>query len=105
MGKTGWVTDSSPDHWSPGEVVDARWRPPSELALDVKYENALFSGTLRSANGIRFAGTLTERHSGDVVRASVDAYANDNELFFFGQWIESGTDYIWWVQLDRDELS
>lgn len=75
------------------------------LALDFIIDDTRYKGTLKF-DGERFVGELDcvwDKANHAKVRASCRLFKNNEELPFFGSWVEQGITYKFWVNLDPDD--
>jgi hypothetical protein len=95
-GCTDWI-----DPGALTEIHQAIFRPPNELALELRYENRRYSALLQKTGvGQEFRGTFTvDGVRGGDARCTM-TLRDDGATLLNGRWKEDGKDYIWWARLD-----
>jgi hypothetical protein len=78
---------------------------PDKLTIDLESRVYRYSFVLERHEGERFSGNWTCTHNGVTSsdRATATLYQSSTGYFLFGTWVEEGSNYYWWVELDAVE--
>jgi hypothetical protein len=81
------------------QVLRALLRP-TELVLECVFDDARYTVHLKPMTKNIFSGTFDRDHEKDAGSVNCKLYSNEDEYFLQGTWVEDGTEFHFWSELE-----
>ena len=103
-GEIAWIYPDT-NFYGPVNVGRAFFRSADEIVIGCVSQHAEYTVRLRRTGNSCFEGDFDKGNQKSFGHASCRIYSNEEGHVLIGKWVEDGSDYYFWAELNRVEPS